>query len=352
MIIIGILLMVLMFGGMIGGLLYVLKKTDPSKVDTSVRTDITTAQEFLPFQRIKDSMLHMGNHTYRAIIEVSSINYDLKTEKEQRVIEMSYTQFLNSLMFPITIFISTREIDNTQFIKDLREDYENTLKDYPEMIEYANENLGDMTTLNAQLGTTRHKKKYIIVSYDEANELSMQTDDEKYEHSAKELATRARIIQEGLMNLNIQTKVMTTPDILELMISTYHRNGFNYSDEIWNKNYLSMIVEGEKNYFGNDLATQDQLDLFVKEFENRVKTIFLDDEGVPYEMRLKAEEVLSMLKGEKIHHQEPTTFTPGQETAQEVEESNAYDFWADDHDDEVDDFLQPQQMNWQGVQKQ
>lgn len=339
MIYIGIVLMLLLFGGMIGGLLFVLKKTDPKQVDTSLRSDITTAQEFLPFQDIRDSMIHMGNHTYRAIVEVSSINYDLKTEKEQRVIEMSYTQFLNSLLFPLTIFISTKEMDNRQYMKDLQDDYEAMLVDYPDMVDYANENLNDMMTLNYQLGTTRQKKKYIILSYDEANALSMQTDEEKYEHSGKELATRARIVQEALMNLGIHTSVLKTKDILELMISTYHRDGYNYADEVWSDNYLSMIVEGEKNYFGQDLTDDERLEGFVSAFEEKLNTAFLQGDDVPAELKQKADDIIKALKGET------RIITRQAETEAELIPEEDAD------DEDVDDFAQPQNMNWQGAMK-
>lgn len=352
MIFIGILLLLLLFGGMGGAVYFIMKKTDPKNVDTSLRTDISTAQEFLPFQRIKDSMIHMGNHNYRAIIEVSSINYDLKTEKEQRVIEMSYTQFLNSLMFPITIFISSREMDNRAFMESLQEDYEMMLKDYPMMTDYANANFNDMATLNAQLGTTRQKKKYIIVSYDEAYELDQHSDAEKYEHSAREILTRSRMIQEGLVNLGIQTKLLNTAEIIELMISTYHRNGSNYSDDVSNGNYQTMIVEGERNFFGNDIANEEQLEMFVSEFENKIKTLFLSDEDVSAEAKVKAEEVLKMLKGEKSFTSNESNFDTF-----DMNDSNE-ETWTDYNDededeDEVDDFLQqPTQMKWQGERKQ
>lgn len=352
MIFIGILLLLLLFGGMGGAVYFIMKKTDPKNVDSSLRTDISTAQEFLPFQRIKHSMIHMGNHNYRAIIEVSSINYDLKTEKEQRVIEMSYTQFLNSLMFPITIFISSREMDNRVFMENLQADYEMMLKDYPMMTEYANANFNDMATLNAQLGTTRQKKKYVIVSYDEAYELDQHSDAEKYEHSAKEILTRARMIQEGLVNLGIQTKLLNTAEIIELMISTYHRNGSNYSDDVSNGNYQTMIVEGERNFFGNDIANEEQLEMFVSEFENKIKTLFLSDEDVSAEAKVKAEEVLKMLKGEKSFTSNESNFDTF-----DMNDSNE-EIWTDYNDededeDEVDDFLQqPTQMKWQGERKQ
>ena len=46
-------------------------------------TSGTTVQEFLPFEKIEDSMICLGNDIYRMAIEVNSINYYLKTEEEQ-----------------------------------------------------------------------------------------------------------------------------------------------------------------------------------------------------------------------------------------------------------------------------
>lgn len=368
LIVVGVLVLLLLFGGLGGAAWYVIKKTDAEVADTSTRKDIETAQEFLPFIDIKDSMIHMGNNQYRAILEVSSINYDLKTDKEQRVIEMSYSQFLNSLMFPITMFISTREIDNTSYLKRLKDDYEAMLEVYPEMYEYANSNIQDMTTLNQQLGTTRQKKKYIIIPYDEANELSMQSDDEKYEYSGRELATRAKMIQEGLMNINIQTNVLTTQEILELMVTTYHRNGTSHAEEIWSKEYLSMIVEGEKNYFGNDLSDADQLEIFLKEFKNKLESSFLKGWDVDPDARKKAEGLLASLKGEyallgpdEFSMDESPEEIEAERLKREPERTKGPSrpkkkerFLADDQDDDedVDDFFQPtptKNMKWQGV---
>ena len=43
-------------------------------------------------------------HEYRALLEVSSVNYALKTEGEQEAILAGYRAFLNSLTFPLHAF--------------------------------------------------------------------------------------------------------------------------------------------------------------------------------------------------------------------------------------------------------
>ena len=119
-----ILIMVIVFAvfGIIGIVVYMqIKKTDPSNVDTSLRTNNDTTQETLPFEDIKDSMIHLGEFRYRAVIAVSSLNYNLKTEKEQDVIELSYQRFLNSLTHPIQMVVYTKIKDNTKMLESLRE---------------------------------------------------------------------------------------------------------------------------------------------------------------------------------------------------------------------------------------
>lgn len=278
MVIIGVLLLLVLFGGMVGAVMYVMKKTDPKNVDSSLRDDISTAQEYLPFVDIRDSMIMMGNHDYRAVLEVSSINYDLKSAKEKDIIEMSYTRFLNSLTFDITIFIATREIDNTSFLELMNEDYSRSVQEYPELREYAEQNLRDMAELNDYLGVTRQKKKYVIISYNEANALSMQNDQEKYDHSMKEVATRARIIQEGLSAVGLSSQLLKTPDILDLVVRTYHRSGKSHANEIWSKEYTNMIVEGEAVSTENNLTDGEHLDLILKEMEERLHTSILSNQ--------------------------------------------------------------------------
>ena len=119
---IAILIMVVVFAvfGIMGVLVYMqIKKTDPSNVDTSLKTNGDTTQEMLPFEDIKDSMIHLGDFRYRAVIKVSSLNYNLKTEKEQDVIELSYQRFLNSLSHPIQMVVYTKMMDNTKMLESL-----------------------------------------------------------------------------------------------------------------------------------------------------------------------------------------------------------------------------------------
>lgn len=304
MIFIGILLMLVLFGGMGAAMWYALKKTDPKTLDTSTHHDIETSQDFLPFVDIQDEMIDLGNHQYRMVLECTSINYDLKTAEEKYIIESGYGRFLNSLSFPISIFISTVEIDNKIYLEKLKADYDRTVQETPALFEYVHQNYQDMKQLNRQLGVTRQKKKYIIIPYDEANELTMQTEEEKYNNARKELYGRAHIVQDALLSLSIEARVLSDTKLMDLIVRTYHRNGVSHAAEIVNGDYTNFLVDGNFLHVEN-LTTAAQFDLFLDQMEAQIKNRYLSqaDEG---DMEKNAHQLLQYLAELRMNSE--TTF--------------------------------------------
>ena len=65
----------------------------------------------------RDGILILPNNQYRAVLEVSSLNFELKSEDEQDIIIDTYESFLNSVGTNLQILIRTREVDMTQMIQ-------------------------------------------------------------------------------------------------------------------------------------------------------------------------------------------------------------------------------------------
>ncbi len=63
---------------------------------------------------------HAASREYRAILEVGSVNYTLKTEGEQEAILAGYRAFLNGLTFPLQILVQVRPLDLAPYIVQLR----------------------------------------------------------------------------------------------------------------------------------------------------------------------------------------------------------------------------------------
>ena len=174
----------IIFFGIIGVMIFAvtrqLKKVDSEALDTSTSDNIETAQEFLPFKNIRDGVIDMGGHDYRLVIECSSTNYNLKTDTEREMIELSFQKLLNSLTFPITMFIQTKVLDNTKILSQMEEEIKTVIKQHPQMEDYALNYFEEMSNLSDYIGNNKQKKKYIIVPYNEATTLGKLSEEEKY----------------------------------------------------------------------------------------------------------------------------------------------------------------------------
>lgn len=77
-------------------------------------------QNFLRFSEIRDDCIIMQDGTLRAVLAVSSTNFDLKNEDEQNALIYNYQRFLNSLEFHIQILLQSRQIDTGEYIEKLK----------------------------------------------------------------------------------------------------------------------------------------------------------------------------------------------------------------------------------------
>ena len=273
---IGLLLVVVIFMfGVIGALAFIVYKkiidTDPTKADTSIDPNITTAQEFVQFQDIKDGVIDLGSHRYRAILECSSVNYHLKTPTEKEMIEVGYEQFINSLKFPITMFIQTRVIDSTYISKTLENDMSIVRKKFPNLEAYMDLYLDSMKNLKLYLPNTKHKKKYVIIPFEDSYLMPELNDFEKYEYSLSELKNRAEIIKRGLEGIGINCKLLDTRDTVEMIYTAYHKEHYSPDkiDAIVDGDFFSLLTTGESRY--NQLSSAMKMDLILNETQNKIR---------------------------------------------------------------------------------
>lgn len=272
LIIMGVIFLVflLTMGGVI---FFVLKRSAKQNEDTSVSSENETAQSFLPFKDIRDSMLDLGNYEYRAILECQSINYDLKTEHEKEMIDASFQRFLDSLTFPITIHLQTKTIDNTKILQSLENDMVETIKEYNHLYEYANLYFEEMKRINQTIGNNKQKKKYIIIPFSDSALLTYSNDAEKYEETLKGMYNRCQVVMDGLSSVGVVARIMTSVEIAELIYSTYHRDNYTDIGQIISADYMELIIEGE-----NAIEKMDKKDKtlwIINECENRLKTEIL-----------------------------------------------------------------------------
>lgn len=263
-----------------------IKATDISNSDTSLNPHTETAQKFLPFEDIRDSMINLGNHQYRAILECTSINYGLKTEMEQNMIELSYQKMLNSLPFPISIHVQTRIMDHSQMLENLRLDMIKTLETFPQLEEYATIYFDEMKHVYDHMGNNKEKRKYIIIPYNEAALLGTANDDEKHKAAIDEMTRRCLTVMDGMQGLGIKTRLLNTPDLIDLLYAAYHKDVTNRSEEINRDGFLTAIVDGDNKM--NRITPLGNLEWILWESQKQLEMKFLSDSSIDDEMKEKA----------------------------------------------------------------
>lgn len=268
---------VAIIGAMVFAIMHAFKSSDPNKVDTSTQSNITTAQEFLPFEDIRDGMIVLGNHRYRAIVECSSTNYNLKTDREKEMIEASFQRFLNSLTYPVTLYVQTRVMDNAKMLLAMQEELNAVVDSYPQLNNYATDYFNEMNNLNSYIGNNKQKKKYVIVSFENVENLQNLSDAEKYDYCMKELQTRTSMIADGLSSIGVKATMLNTQEIAELVFSTYHKDNYSHVDNVINGEFLTMITEGETNQL-EKMSDDARLDWILYEAQSRIENELIRDE--------------------------------------------------------------------------
>lgn len=160
---------------------------------------------------VQDGILILPGNQYRAILQVSSLNFELKSEDEQDAIIETYESFLNSVGTPLQILIRTREIDMDKYLEDLTERldsetepiYRNQLVNYDEFIR-------SLISTNKIL--TRHF--YIVVPCS----TSGKTD---FELVQEQLKLKLDIVGKGMARIGMHTKELGSLEALDLFYSFY-----------------------------------------------------------------------------------------------------------------------------------
>jgi len=215
---------------------------EESAVKSTVRqkkgTPAASTQLYLNIGEIKDNVVVLKNGGLRAILQTSSVNFNLKSEDEQNSIIYSYQNFLNSLDFPIQIVIQSRKLDIDKYVETVRETaakHENPLLKQ-QTLEYA-----EYIQKLIEFADIMEKDFYVVVPYDPYRsqklnpvEKFMQSisaadslDNIKRRHREfdelnKHLNERINMVKTGLEGCNLRVAQLTTPQLIELFYRIYN----------------------------------------------------------------------------------------------------------------------------------
>lgn len=222
-----------------------------------------STQNALKFSQLRDNMVIMNDGSFRAIIASQSINFDLMSAREREAVEYSYQSFLNSLTFPIQIYIRSEKVDIDPYIdklKKLRNSQSNMLlgvlmDDYMQFIEAIAEEASIMdksffVVIPYRIGEEKDKlgstssSKGLLASMFTSNKtyMKIKVTSDQYQKVKEELDNRVETVIGSLNQTGIRSVRLKTNELGELFYNIYNPDTA-ISQSFGNfKNYTSTVV--------------------------------------------------------------------------------------------------------------
>lgn len=161
---------------------------------------------------VHQGTLEISSHRYRRILEVSPINFELKSEAEQDSLIENYESFLNALSCPLQYLIRTREIDIDKYLQSFINQYKTeTNKTFRMQLSSYIDYVRSLIATSQIL--TRHF--YVIVPYDNIIDSNFQSS------NIEQLQNNVDIIKKGFNRLGMATRELTSLEVLDLFYSFY-----------------------------------------------------------------------------------------------------------------------------------
>ena len=203
----------------------------------------SATQMFLDVAEVKEDVVILKNGSFRAIMAVSAINFDLKSTEEQDAIIMQYQNFLNSLDFPVQIVISSRKLNINHYLEfiDKRSrlqtnellklqisEYKNFISQLVSVSNIMDKNFYIVVPFSA---VENENKGFIGNMLDNINpQKSIQKKRENFETYKNQLFQRLDHISASLSGIGLRLTPLKTQEIIELLYNSYNPNLFTNTE--------------------------------------------------------------------------------------------------------------------------
>lgn len=203
-------------------------------------TTPNSTQNSLLISEIRDGMVVMKDGSFRAVVACKSINFDLMSAREREGVEFSYQNFLNSLYFPIQIFVRSQRVDIGPYmdrLANIRRSQDNMLlnvlmDDYIEFIDVLSQEANIMD-----------KSFFVIIPYYhtvDGDNIVQQSkgffgkifakpsvgvtviDQIVYDKGKDEIKNRVDSVVSGLYQIGIHSVQLNTKELGELYYNVYN----------------------------------------------------------------------------------------------------------------------------------
>lgn len=206
------------------------------------KSNPNSTQNSLEIAEIRDGIVIMSDGSFRSVIMVKSINFDLMSPQEREAVEYSFQGFLNSLYFPIQIFVRSQRVDLRPYIEKLdkiRSEHDNML-----LALLMEDYIAFMSDLASQTNIM-DKRFYVVIPFFpiadaqkavqasknfvgnlfgafSQKEQHVTVNEADLEAAKTELRNRVQAALAGLLQCGIQGLPLDTQELIELYYDAYN----------------------------------------------------------------------------------------------------------------------------------
>lgn len=221
-----------------------------------------STQAYLDIAAIKHGIVILKSGGMRAVIQVTSLNFALKSTQEQEDTVLRYQGFLNALQFPIQIVMQSRQIDLGSYLEKLkaRAEEEESERIRNQIVAYG-------TFMERLIGVANimDKRFYVVVPFDPVGlkergffdrllhpqkQVTVTMSEAEFDQFTAQLDQRVTLVTSGLGSLGLQAARLTTQQLIEL----YYRT---YNPEEASRERLTNVEALRTNYVGDETLPAD-----------------------------------------------------------------------------------------------
>lgn len=204
----------------------------------SAKDPAASTQLYLRIAEIHNDIIALKNGGLRAILEVGSVNVNLKSEDEQNALTQSYQNFLNSLEFPIQIVVRSKKVDISGYLgklqqagkKQKNELLKNQISEYSEYIRRL-----------VEFADIMEKQFYVVIPHDPLRAKNVNSfqkfwnfihpadsvgairrRQKEFGGFAKDLNQRVDSVAAGLEGCGLQSRRVVTSELIQLFYEIYN----------------------------------------------------------------------------------------------------------------------------------
>lgn len=203
-------------------------------IDTQKKS--AAAQEFVPVKEVRGGVMVLKNGVLVGVMLASSVNFALKSNDEQNAIIVQFQNFLNSLDFPIQLFIQSRKLDIRPYVALL----EDRLKaQTEELMKIQVREYIDFIKTFTESANIMSKHFFVVIPYTPAlinikkavesrlfgsADIAVQKKQGEigFDEHRTQLEQRMGIVEQGLSRVGVRTVPLGTEEVIELLYKEFN----------------------------------------------------------------------------------------------------------------------------------